>query len=198
MEAIGDTTATAELSDVAVEGPEFETRLQGALLVSRITDTSAHILNTAAQADGIGGFISGLFTVTPISVFAQNNGVVAITRCANRASGRWCCFFLILFGVIGKISGVFLAIPSPVLGGVMTFLFASVAVSGIRVLSFAELSRRDRFVLARALSFGFGNIIVPGLFAHLFDGVKNPNKGLQGLFSSITIVLSTPCTLCFC
>jgi hypothetical protein len=157
--------------------------------------TSGSLLNSGCQADGIGGFISALFTVTPLSVFAQNNGVIAITRCANRGAGRWCCVFLILFGVIGKISGVFLAIPNPVLGGVTTFLFATVAVSGVRVLAFVQPTRRDRFVLAAALSFGFGDLLVPGIFTHLFDRVKHPNNGRQGLFNSITIVLSTPCTL---
>lgn len=118
---------------------------------------------------------------------------------------------MILFGILGKISGVFLAstffylalaplsrnnlypVPNPVLGGVTTFLFASVAVSGIRVLSYVRFTRRDRFVLAAALSFGIGDLLVPGIFTHLFERVKNPNKGLQGLFDSITIVLSTPC-----
>jgi xanthine/uracil permease len=195
MEAIGDITASAEVSQVAVQGREFETRLQGGILVCYFTYTADCTLNSARQADGIGGFISALFTVTPLSVFAQNNGVIAITRCANRGAGRWCCFFLILFGVIGKISGVFLAIPNPVLGGVTTFLFATVAVSGVRVLSFVQLTRRDRFVLAAAFSFGFGDLLVPGIFTHLFDRVKHPNKGLQGLFNSITIVLSTPCSL---
>ncbi|PBK93977.1 Xanthine/uracil permease [Armillaria gallica] len=175
MEAIGDITASAEVSRVAVDGLEFDSRIQGGVL-----------------SDGIGGFISALFTVTPLSIFAQNNGVIAITRCANRSAGRWCCFFLILFGVLGKISGVFLAIPNPVLGGVTTFLFASVATSGIRVLAYNAFTRRDRFVLAAALSFGFGDLLVPTIFEHLFDGVDNPNKGLQGLFDSITIILSTP------
>lgn len=95
--------------------------------------------------------------------------------------------------MLGKISGVFLAIPNPVLGGVTTFLFASVAVSGVRVLSYIRFTRRDRFVLAAALSFGFGDLLVPGIFTHLFDRVENRSKGLQGLFDSITIVLSTPC-----
>ncbi|KAI0068480.1 Xanthine/uracil permease [Artomyces pyxidatus] len=174
MEAIGDITASAEVSKVAVVGKQFESRIQGGVL-----------------SDGIGGFFSALFTVTPLSIFAQNNGVIAITRCANRNAGRWCCFFLILFGVLGKISGVFLAIPNPVLGGVTTFLFASVAVSGLRVLSYTRYTRRDRFILAAALSFGFGDILVPSIFTHLFDTVK-AGKGLQGLFDSITIVLSTP------
>ncbi|KAI0677425.1 Xanthine/uracil permease [Trametes maxima] len=175
MEAIGDITASAEVSRVAVVGEEFDSRIQGGVL-----------------SDGIGGFLSALFTVTPLSIFAQNNGVIAITRCANRTAGRFCCFFLILFGVLGKISGVFLAIPNPVLGGVTTFLFATVATSGVRVLSYNRFTRRDRFVLAAAFSFGIGDLLVPGIFTHLFEGVANPNKGLQGLFDSITIVLSTP------
>jgi uracil-xanthine permease len=175
MEAIGDITASAEVSRVEVEGEDFDSRIQGGVL-----------------SDGIGGFLSALFTVTPLSIFAQNNGVIAITRCANRSAGRWCCAFLILFGVLGKISGVFLAIPNPVLGGVTTFLFASVAVSGLRVLSYIRFTRRDRFVLAAALSFGVGDLLVPRIFTHLFDRVENPNKGLAGVFNSITIVLSTP------
>jgi xanthine/uracil permease len=58
--------------------------------------------------------------------------------------------YLILFGVLGKISGALLAIPNPVLGGLTTFLFASVAVSRLRVLSYVRFTRRDRFVLAAA------------------------------------------------
>ena len=47
-------------------------------------------------------------------------------------------------------------------------------------------------MLAAALSFGFGDLLVPDIFTHLFDGV-NAGKGLQGLLDSITIILSTPC-----
>ncbi|KIJ48468.1 hypothetical protein M422DRAFT_162709 [Sphaerobolus stellatus SS14] len=175
MEAMGDITASAEVSRVDVRGIEFDSRIQGGIL-----------------SDGIGGFFSALFTVSPVSVFAQNNGVIAITRCANITAGRWCCFFLILFGVVGKISGVFLAIPNSVLGGVTTFLFASVAVSGIRVLGLNKFTRRERFILGASLSFGIADLLVPDIFTHLFDGVNNPNSGLQGLLTSITIILSTP------
>ncbi|KAF8139022.1 xanthine/uracil permease [Boletus edulis] len=175
MEAIGDITASAEVSRLEVTGEDFDSRIQGGLL-----------------SDGIGGFVSALFTVTPLSIFAQNNGVIALTRCASRAAGRWCCAFLILFGILGKVTGFFLAIPNPVLGGVTTFLFASVVVSGLRVLSFVDYTRRDRFILAATMSFGIGDLLVPDVFTYLFDGVRHPNSGLQGLFDSITIVLSTP------
>ena len=36
MEAIGDITASAEVSRLEVEGPEFETRIQGGILVRRV------------------------------------------------------------------------------------------------------------------------------------------------------------------
>ncbi|KAF8967473.1 xanthine/uracil permease [Flammula alnicola] len=147
MEAIGDITASAEVSRQEVVGDVFDSRIQGGIL-----------------GDGIGGFLSALFTVTPLSTFAQNNG----------------------------ISGVFLAIPNPVLGGVTTFLFANVASSGVRVLAHMHFTRRDRFILSAALAFGIGDLLHPDIFTYLFEGVNNPNKGLQGLFDSITIVLSTP------
>jgi hypothetical protein len=76
---------------------------------------------------------------------------------------------------------------------VTTFLFASVVVSGLRVLSYVSYTRRDRFILAAAMSFGIGDLLMPDVFTYLFDGVRNPSSGLQGFFDSITIVLSTPC-----
>lgn len=56
-----------------------------------------------------------------------------------------------------------------------------------------KLTRRDRFVLALAFSFGMADMLIPDIFTHLFDGVDNPSPGLQGLFDSIIIILSTPC-----
>ena len=83
-------------------------------------------------------------------------------------------------------------VPNSVLGGVTTFLFASVATSGVRVLAYAKFTRRDRFIIAAALCFGFGNLLVPEIFTHLFDGVNNPSSGLRGLLDAIQIVLTTP------
>jgi hypothetical protein len=80
-----------------------------------------------------------------------------------------------------------------VLGGVTTFLFGSVIAAGIKVLSYMKFTRKDRFVLAAAASFGFGNMLVPKWATYLFERVDSPNAGLQGLFNSIVIVLSTPC-----
>jgi xanthine/uracil permease len=52
MEAIGDITATCDVSRLQVDGNLFDSRIQGGVL-----------------ADGISGIIAGLCTITPMSVF---------------------------------------------------------------------------------------------------------------------------------
>ena len=103
MEAIGDITATCDVSRLQVDGPLFDSRIQGGVL-----------------ADGLNGIIAGLCTITPMSTFAQNNGVIALTRCANRKAGYCCCFWLIIMGLFAKFAASLVAIPSSVLGGMTT------------------------------------------------------------------------------
>ena len=102
-------------------------------------------------ADGCNSLLAALMTTAPNTTFSQNNGVIALTRCASRAAGLSCAVFLFLFGVIGKFGGVVASIPDCVLGGMTTFLFANVIVSGITVLSKVPMTRRNRFILALSL-----------------------------------------------
>lgn len=70
MEAIGDITASAEVSRVDVRGLEFDSRVQGGVL-----------------SDALGGFFSALFTVTPLSIFAQVTNFCAMI-CRTQVGGR--------------------------------------------------------------------------------------------------------------
>ncbi|PWN90148.1 Xanthine/uracil permease [Acaromyces ingoldii] len=176
-EAIGDITASSEVSRLEVSGPNFDRRIKGGVL-----------------SDGLAGIFSALFTITPMSVFAQNNGLIGLTRVANRRAGYFCCFFLILFGILGKISGAILAIPNSILGGVTTFLFASVAVSGLSILQKVELNRRNRFILGLSLSLGLGNLLVPKWATYFLP--ETSNKALEGFYLSIEIIIETPFLIC--
>lgn len=179
-EAVGDITASADVSLQPVTGKSFDRRIQGGIL-----------------SDGLGGLLSALFTITPMSVFAQNNGVIAITRIANRRAGYWCCAWLILFGVLGKISGALLSIPAPVLGGVTTILFASVAASGLKIISTVKFTRRIRFLLTLSLGIGMGNLLIPTWFSSVFTYPQNgPNSALRGFMDSIEIIVETPFLIC--
>ena len=173
MEAIGDITATCDVSRLEVEGKLFDSRIQGGVL-----------------ADGLNGLIAGLATITPASTFAQNNGVIALTRCASRKAGYAACFFLIIMGVFSKFAAALVSIPASVLGGVTTFLFSSVAISGIRIISTVPFTRRNRFILTAAMSLGFGATLVPTWFSYVFTYTGN-NHAKQGFFNAIVLVMET-------
>ncbi|CAI5759357.1 unnamed protein product [Candida verbasci] len=173
MECIGDVTATSDVSRLEVEGEVYESRIQGGVL-----------------ADGIAGVIAGLMTVTPMSVFAQNNGVISITKCANRKVGYWCAFFMIVMGIFSKFAGAIISIPKPVLGGMTSFLYCSVVVSGIKIISTTEFTRRDRFVLTASILPGLGSILVSNWFSNVFT-YDGDNKSLQGFFNAIVLFMET-------
>lgn len=190
-EAIGDVTATCDVSRLDVEGREFETRIQGGVL-----------------ADGLNGCLAALMTITPMSTFAQNNGVIALTRCANRRAGYCACckfsfffllaedadeiftVFLIIMGLFAKFSASLVAIPSSVLGGMTTFLFCAVAVSGMAIVSRVPFNRRTRFILTAGLAVGYGATLVPTWFAYVFTYEGN-NRALRGFYDAIVLVMET-------
>ncbi|KAF9967196.1 hypothetical protein BGZ70_010475 [Mortierella alpina] len=173
VESIGDITASCEVSHLSVEGREFESRLQGGIL-----------------ADGIAGTLAPLFFNSPMSCYAQNNGIISLTRCANTMAGYMCCLFLVLMGIFSKFGALFLTVPDAVLGGMTTFLFSSVVVSGIRILSFLPWTRRERFIVATALTLGMGTALVPGVLTHMFH-YHGSNAFVISLINSANIVLDT-------
>ena len=173
MEAMGDITATCDVSRLPVTGPDFDARIQGGIL-----------------ADGINGILAGLATTPPMSVFAQNNGVIALTRCASRTAGYAACLWLLVMGVFSKFAAAVVAIPNSVLGGMTTFLFGAVAVSGLRIISTVPFTRRNRFVLTAALCVGFGATLEPTWFSYVFT-YGGGNRALAGFFSAIELVLET-------
>lgn len=193
MEAIGDVTASSEASREPVEGPLFDSRLQGGVLADGINGCLSSLSESRSLSQEIDladcSFLTNHFQVMnpPLSIYAQNNGVISITRCANRTAGYFCAAFLVTFGALAKISGVFLAIPNSVLGGVTTFLFASVMVSGVRVIAMNAFTRRDRIILTAAFSLGVGNLLIPTWSSYIFTA--GSNSGLNGFYNSRKLLL---------
>ncbi|PWN92596.1 putative purine permease [Acaromyces ingoldii] len=173
-ETIGNVTASCDVSQLPIEGEEFETRVQGGML-----------------ADAISAMLAPLATITPLTTFSQNAGVIALTRNANRNAAYVCAFFLLLMGIVAKFASVFVAMPPSVVGGFTTFLFGSVAVSGIRVMAYAKWDRRARFISTCGMSLGLASLCVPKWFSYFFTYAGN-NSGLQGLIQAIVLIVEEP------
>eukprot|EP01026_Neomeris_dumetosa_P027066 TRINITY_DN2202_c1_g1_i18.p1 TRINITY_DN2202_c1_g1~~TRINITY_DN2202_c1_g1_i18.p1 ORF type:complete len:568 (-),score=65.47 TRINITY_DN2202_c1_g1_i18:386-2089(-) len=175
VETIGDISATEEASCLEPKGLPHMARIKGGLL-----------------GDGLSSIFAALATTMPNTTFSQNNGVIALTRCASRMAGIWCGIWLILLGVLAKVGAVITTIPDCVLGGMTTFLFANVVVSGIKVLSMTKLDRRSRFILAVSLGLGIGVTIVPEWATNnLWPVEDDMSDAVRGLRDGVIITLST-------
>jgi xanthine/uracil permease len=99
-------------------------------------------------------------------------------------------------GVFSKFAAALVSIPSAVLGGMTTFLFASVATSGLRIISTVPFTRRNRFILAAAFAPGFGATLVPTYVysSSLSLSFWRLTQSADGsALSSHTLVATKPC-----
>ncbi|MGI6229560.1 MAG: uracil-xanthine permease family protein [Tractidigestivibacter sp.] len=92
------------------------------------------MLPRSLAGDGISTIISGFLGGPPTTTYAENIGVMSVTRVYSTqifwyAGG----FALIVGGFCPKLSALIQSIPSPVMGGVCLLLFGLIASNGLRM-----------------------------------------------------------------
>ncbi|WP_424216866.1 nucleobase:cation symporter-2 family protein (plasmid) [Streptomyces sp. BI20] len=145
------------------------------LALGQIVDKPADepTLAAALRADALGTVVSPLFNGFAASAFAQNVGLVAVTKMRSRFVVAAAGVILIALGLCPILAQVVALIPQPVLGGVGVVLFGTVAASGVQTLAGAGLGRGDN-VLIVAISLGIGLIpMAAPTFYHAFpEGLR--------------------------
>jgi xanthine permease len=117
------------------------------------------------RADTLGSAVSPLFNGFMCSAFAQNIGLVAMTRVRSRYVVATGGGILVLMGLCPVAAALVAVVPRPVLGGAGVVLFGSVAASGIRTLAGAGLHRDgNAMVVAVSLAVGLVPIAVPDFY----------------------------------
>lgn len=150
LEAIGDITATSQLSGLPGKGPDHWKRLSGGVM-----------------ADGITSTVAALFGGFPSATYAQNNGVIQITGVASRRVGYVMAVILAVLGLVPAVGRWITVLPPPVLGGLALMMFGLVAVAGIRLLLSAGLGQREGVIVALSLGVGLGLPTQPTLLTSL-------------------------------
>ena len=118
-------------------------------------------LSGGVLADGLGSLVAALFGVLPNTSFSQNVGLVAVTKVVNRFCIMTGAVFLILCGLVPKLSAIFSVMPQSVLGGAAVIMFAMILVSGMQSLQREKLDGRNGMIVAMALGLGVGIGMVP-------------------------------------
>jgi uracil-xanthine permease len=100
--------------------------------------------------DGLGTMVSGLFGGTGETTYAENIGVMGITRVFSIALFVVAAVVAILLGFIPKFGAIVQSIPVPVLGGIEVYLFGLIAVIGgkIWVDGRVDFSKRANLAVA--------------------------------------------------
>ena len=110
----------------------------------------------AILADGavtlFGGLVGGLSS----TVFAQNIGLLSITKVTSRHVTIMAGIILALLGLLPKFGAIIHAMPQQVLGGAGVMMFGMIAVAGINILKTVEFNNRNMLIIAISIASGLG------------------------------------------
>ena len=112
----------------------------------------------ALRADGLSTLLGGVLNSFPYTCFAQNVGLVRLTRVSSRWVVTAAGVFMIILGLLPKAAAIVAAIPSPVIGGASLAMFANVAVVGIQTLAKVDL-RDNRNAIIVSTSIGLALLV---------------------------------------
>jgi NCS2 family nucleobase:cation symporter-2 len=144
-------------------------------------DLSPDDLARGLATDGLSAFIASFTNSFPDTAFAENVGLVGLTKVRSRWVVTVCGAFLLVMGLIPKVGQIIADLPGPVIGGAATVMFAMVTAVGIQTLHKVNFEgNHNLLIVAASLAVG----LIPAFNSHFYD--KFP-KDFQVIFgSSIT------------
>ncbi|MGW1724341.1 nucleobase:cation symporter-2 family protein [Streptomyces sp. NPDC002306] len=122
-------------------------------------------LSDGLRADGLSTVLGGVFNTFPYTAYAQNVGLVGMTRVRSRWVVAAAGGMLVLLGLLPKLGAVVAAIPAPVLGGAGLVMFGTVAASGLRTLTQVDFEDNHNLtVVAVSVAVGLLPVGVPTVY----------------------------------
>lgn len=118
-------------------------------------------LHRTLLGDGLATTVAALLGGPPNTTYSEVTGAVTLTRAFNPMYMIVAAVIAILLAFIGKLGALLQTIPAPVMGGIMTLLFGSIAVVGMNTLVRAGQSLtapRNLVVVSLILVFGIGGM----------------------------------------
>jgi putative pyrimidine permease RutG len=137
------------------------------------------LLGRAFVGDGVATMVSGSFGGTGVTTYAENMGVMAVTRIYSTLLFVAAALIAILLGFSPKFGALIQTIPVPVLGGLSIVVFGLIAAAAGRIwvedrVDFSE--PRNLITVAVALVLGAGNFKLT-LGGFTLDGIGTATFG---------------------
>ena len=139
------------------------------LAVSEMVDKklTRNDLARGLATDALSAVLAGFLNSFPDTAFAENVGLVGLTRVRSRWVVTTCGTMLILLGLLPKIGQVVASVPGPVIGGAATVMFAMVTAVGIQTLHKVHFDGNNNLlIVAVSLAAGLLPAVAPSFYEH--------------------------------
>ena len=133
---------------------------------------------------GITNALGALFGGLPTATYSQNVGIVTTTKVINRWVLGLSAVILGIAGLLPKFSALLTTIPQCVLGGATVSVFASIAMTGMKLVSTADMDYRNSSIVGLAAALGMGVSQAQAALATFPDWVTT-------IFGKSPVVLAT-------
>ncbi|MFF8835796.1 solute carrier family 23 protein [Streptomyces sp. NPDC015130] len=186
LEQLGQAPLFALPEPFAFGAPQFQaTAIATAFVVMLVsmTESTASLIALGAvvdraadgrtitgslRAQGAATALGSVFGAFMTTAYAQNVGLVALSRIRSRHVVACCGAILVLMGLVPVLGSLVALVPMPVLGGAGVVFFGSVAVTGIRTLAKASLGTgHNGLIVSVTFAFGLFPITQPDFYAGL-------------------------------
>ncbi|AIF50356.1 nucleobase:cation symporter-2 family protein [Pelosinus sp. UFO1] len=148
-------------------------------------------LTRGLRADGFSTLLGGILNAFPYTAYAQNVGLVGLTRVKSRYVVAAAGAILVILGLFPKAAAVVASIPTPVLGGAGIAMFGMVMASGIKTLSKIDFdNNHNLMVVAVSVAVGLIPLAVPSIYQKFPEALQVIlNSGIT-VGSVVAIVLN--------
>jgi len=113
-------------------------------------------LKGGITAYGLSNIAAAFFGGLPTATYSQNVGIVATTKVVNRCVLGLSAALILAAGLIPKFSALLTTIPQCVLGGATVSVFASIAMTGMKLVVSQPMSYRNTSIVGLAAALGVG------------------------------------------
>lgn len=142
-------------------------------------------LGRAFVGDGVATMVSGAVGGTGVTTYAENIGVMAVTRIYSTLVFVVAAVIALVLGFSPKFGALIQTIPGPVLGGVSIVVFGLIAVAGARIwvvnkVDFSD--NRNLIVAAVTLVLGAGDFTLK-LGGFVLNGIGTATFGAIILYA---------------
>lgn len=141
-------------------------------------------LQSGIIAYGVSNMVGAVIGGLPTATYSQNVGIVATTKVVARRIFLMAAAIILVAGLVPKFSALLTTIPQCVLGGATISVFASITMTGVKLIVQQPLNYRNTSIVGLSVALGMG-------ITQASDALGQFPEAITTIFGKSPVVLAT-------